>query len=78
MALAYVPKRRYKGMGLLGLGNAVPTRIWGVQQRAAEAVPAYCPKCQSESLVADRTETRRVYCYACGEDVFLVRPAGGS
>lgn len=77
MALAYVPKKRhYKGMGLLDLGNPVPSRIVGVRQCAAETIPAYCPKCQSGSLVADRTENRRVYCYACGEDVFLVRPTG--
>lgn len=79
MAVAYVPKhRRYKGMGLLDLGNPVPTRIVGVRQCAAEAVPASCPKCRSSFLVADRTEERRVYCYSCGEDVFIVRPGWGT
>ena len=60
-------------MGVQGLGDTPPTRIVGVVQRAAFAVPERCPKCQSAAVFADITEARRVFCWACGGDVFLIR-----
>ena len=72
MAVAYVPKRRYKGMGLLGLGQTVPTRIWGTEQCAAFAAPERCDHCGSR-VFEDRVELRRFYCWGCSRDWFLVR-----
>jgi uncharacterized protein (DUF983 family) len=60
-------------MGALGLGDSPPTRIVGGVQRAARAAPERCPKCQSAAVFADITEARRVYCYACGGDLYLIR-----
>ena len=74
MALAYVPKRRYKGMGLLGLGQTVPLRTLGVEQHAAYRTPERCGKCGSR-VFEDRAEPRRFYCFSCGEDLFLIREA---
>ena len=62
-------------MGVLGLGDTPPTRIVGVVQRAASRTPERCPKCQSVAVFADVTEARRVWCFACGGDVFLIREA---
>ena len=62
-------------MGRLGLGNHPPGRIVGVVQRATSRIPERCPKCQSVAIFADITEARRVYCWACGGDVFLIQEA---
>ena len=63
-------------MGVLGLGDQPPTRIVGVVQRAVYVAPERCPKCQSTAVFADVTEARRLWCFACGGDVFLIREAG--
>ena len=82
MALSYVPKRRPYGrrgvgfMGLLGLGERPPARIPGVRQHAVEIRPERCGQCQSRAVFEDRVEPRRIYCYACGWDVWIVAPEG--
>lgn len=79
MALRYAA-RRTRGkhgvgiMGVLGLGEQPPRRIEGVRQVAMYAPPECCQKCQSREVFEDRTEARRLYCYSCGADVFLVAP----
>ena len=59
-------------MGLTGLGEGPPMRIIGVLQRAAYQAPERCERCGSGEIFQDHTESRRLYCFNCGEDVFLV------
>ena len=74
MALGYAPKRRYKGMGLLRLGEGIPRRTQGVEQRVAYMEPLRCDKCGSAAVFRDRTEARRLWCHGCSSDWFLIRP----
>lgn len=72
MALMLVPKK-YKRMGLLGLGEAPPAQVAGVIQRVAyDAPPAICDKCQSREIVQDHQEPRRYFCFSCSSDWFIV------
>ena len=79
MALNYVPKRRPYGrrgvgfMGLLGLGERPPARIPGVRQHAVEIRPEWCDRCGSRAIFQDRTESRRIFCFSCGGDMYLIR-----
>ena len=56
-------------MGLLGLGNRPPPRWVGVEHRATRLMPEACDKCGATHLQLDG---RRVSCWLCGWDVFLV------
>ena len=67
-------KRGIGTMGLLGLGEGLPQRVGGVLQRAASALPVRCERCGSGEIFQDPAEPRRAWCFACGEDVFLVAP----
>lgn len=74
MGLArYVPQRRYRLMGLLRLGEMPPPRTVGARQ--VDVPPAACAKCGSGEIFADALEPRRLYCFGCGWDAWLVRPA---
>lgn len=67
----------YKQTGLLGLGEGLPPRVSG-RQRALEVVPDKCPHCGAEDqLFQDQVMPRRVYCFCCSRDWWLVRAGNG-
>lgn len=68
----------YKRMGLLGLGETLPRRVSPLQ-RAVEEVPDRCPHCRAEGTIfRDRLVSRRLYCFNCDRDFWLVRPEYGN
>jgi len=59
-------------MGLLNLGNEkIPTRVDGVEQKAALEEPQVCLKCWGRAF---KQHGRQFTCVLCGEDVWLVMP----
>lgn len=68
----------YKRMGLFHLGQGWPRRISPLQ-RAVEEVPDRCPHCQAEGTIfQDRLVSRRLYCFNCDRDFWLVRQENGN
>lgn len=68
----------YNQTGLLGLGKGLPPRV-SEHQRALEAVPAICPHCKAAGTIfQDRLAPRRIYCWNCDRDWFLVRSGNGN
>lgn len=66
-------RRKYGRMGLTELGDGPPERALGVRQRAVLWRPEQCDKCGSREIFDDQLEPRRVYCFGCGADAFIVR-----
>jgi len=73
--------RRTKLMGVNGLGTGIPRAVEGegLGQRTVVEVPDQCPECDSYMVrLAHEAGTlgvpRRVSCFMCGWDAFLVMP----
>lgn len=68
----------YNQTGLLGLGKGWPPRV-SEHQRAMESVPLICPHCKAEGQIfQDRQVERRIFCWCCDRDWWLVRPGNGN
>lgn len=71
--------RRTRIMGLTGLGHGLPRPIEeGTEQRVLVEIPDECPSCGSAGVRCAPEPglglPRRVSCFSCGWDSFLVRP----
>ena len=68
----------YKRMGLHRLGDGWPKRV-SIRQRVLEEVPEKCPECGAEEQIfQDRQVPRRVFCWVCQHDWWMVRPGNGN
>lgn len=72
--------RRTRLMGIMGLGNGLPRPVEEVLAQATLVeVPSSCARCGSAAImlgrdVAEYGPPRRVSCFMCGWDAFLVLP----
>lgn len=51
--------------------HIVPRSCGGVRHVVSRA-PEECTKCHSREIFSDRTEPRRIACFSCGYDWFLL------
>jgi hypothetical protein len=76
-----VVRKKTRLMGVMGLGNGLPRPVEDVVvQKTLVEVPDVCGQCGSAAITFMRsTETsgpaRRVSCFMCGWDAYLVTPS---
>jgi len=67
-------------MGVMGLGNGLPRPIEDTEQRTVVEIPEECGRCGSQAIsfnrdIQQRGLPRRVSCFTCGWDAYLVLPS---